>query len=48
MISSKSDTKSIVSAIQAGADHFIVKPVSKLELQEKLKTVFERKSGANR
>jgi two-component system chemotaxis response regulator CheY len=48
MISSKSDTKSIVSAIQAGADHFIVKPVSRLELQEKLKTVFERKSGANR
>jgi two-component system chemotaxis response regulator CheY len=46
MISSKSDTKSIVSTIQAGADHFIVKPVTKAELHEKLKMVFERKSGA--
>ncbi len=45
MISSKSDTKSIVSTIQAGADHFIVKPVSKIELMEKLKIVFDRKSG---
>jgi len=43
MISSKSDTKSIVSAIQAGADHFIVKPVSKLELNDKLKLVYEKR-----
>jgi two-component system chemotaxis response regulator CheY len=45
MISSKSDTKSIVSAIQAGADHYIVKPISKNELQDKLKIVYDKKNG---
>jgi two-component system chemotaxis response regulator CheY len=46
MISSQSDQKKIVAAIQAGADYFVIKPLRKTDFAEKLKLVHERKFGS--
>ena len=47
MTSNKSDQKVILSVINAGADHFLVKPFQIAELADKLKKIHEKSNGGS-
>lgn len=46
MTSNQSDQKVILSVINAGADHFLVKPFQPAELADKLKKIHEKRFGS--
>lgn len=48
MISSQSDKVNILSAISAGADHYLVKPFEAMDLLDKLKVIHEKRYGAHK
>ena len=46
MVTAESDRDQVVAAIKAGADSYLVKPVTAPALSEKIKTVFQKKAAA--